>query len=117
MTTKNPALSQRSRQLINWIWPAAVILLFVIAAFNIVEYGDLRAQSYAAIREQEATDVIAEFYSHLGEQIPIIGVGGIMNADHAQAKLKAGAKLIQVYSGFIYHGPPLVKEIIKATAQ
>ena len=60
MTTKNPAWSQRSRQLINWIWPAAVILLFVIAAFNIVEYGDLRAQSYAAIREQEATDVIAE---------------------------------------------------------
>ena len=64
----------------------------------------------------KATEVIAEFYSHLGEQIPIIGVGGIMNAEHAQAKLKAGAKLVQIYTGFIYHGPPLVKEIIKATA-
>ncbi len=64
----------------------------------------------------KATDIIADFYSHLGEQIPIIGVGGIMNAEHAQAKLKAGAKLIQIYTGFIYHGPPLVKEIIKATA-
>ncbi|MBK1855954.1 quinone-dependent dihydroorotate dehydrogenase [Verrucomicrobiaceae bacterium 5K15] len=62
-----------------------------------------------------ATDVIAEFHSHLGEQVPIIGVGGIMTAEDAQAKLKAGAKLVQLYTGFIYHGPPLVKSILKAT--
>ncbi|NWK54689.1 quinone-dependent dihydroorotate dehydrogenase [Verrucomicrobiaceae bacterium N1E253] len=63
-----------------------------------------------------STEVIAAFHSHLGDQIPIIGVGGIMNAEHAQDKLKAGAKLVQIYSGFIYHGPPLVKSIIQATA-
>ena len=61
-----------------------------------------------------ATDVIADFYSHLGEQVPIIGVGGIMTAEHAQAKLKAGAKLVQLYTGFIYKGPPLVSDILKA---
>jgi dihydroorotate dehydrogenase len=65
---------------------------------------------------EKATDVISEFYSHLGEQIPIIGVGGIMSAEDAQAKLTAGAKLVQIYSGFIYKGPPLIKEIIQATA-
>ncbi len=61
-----------------------------------------------------ATDVIADFYSHLGDQVPIIGVGGIMTAEHSQAKLKAGAKLIQIYTGFIYKGPPLVRDILKA---
>ena len=63
-----------------------------------------------------STDVIADFYSHLGEQVPIIGVGGIMTPEDAQAKLKAGAKIIQLYTGFVYHGPPLVQGILKATS-
>ena len=62
-----------------------------------------------------STEVIQAFYSHLGEQVPIIGVGGIMTAEHAKAKLDAGAKLVQLYTGFIYHGPPLVRDILKAT--
>lgn len=60
-----------------------------------------------------STEVIAAFHSHLGNQVPIIGVGGIMTAEHAQEKLKAGAKLVQLYTGFIYHGPPLVSEILR----
>ncbi len=63
-----------------------------------------------------STEVIAAFHSHLGNQVPIIGVGGIMSATDAQQKLNAGAKLIQLYTGFIYHGPPLIHEIIKAVA-
>ncbi|MBT8036003.1 MAG: quinone-dependent dihydroorotate dehydrogenase [Verrucomicrobiae bacterium] len=62
-----------------------------------------------------STEVIADFHSHLGNQVPIIGVGGIMTAEDAQEKLKAGAKLVQLYTGFIYHGPPLIHEILKAT--
>ncbi len=62
----------------------------------------------------KSTDVIAAFHSHLGSKIPIIGVGGIMTAEDAQAKLKAGATLIQLYTGFIYHGPPLIREILKS---
>ncbi|MEO1857733.1 MAG: quinone-dependent dihydroorotate dehydrogenase [Rubritalea sp.] len=63
-----------------------------------------------------STKVIKAFYSHLGEQIPIIGVGGIMNADDAIEKLDAGAKLIQLYTGFIYHGPPLIHSILNKLA-
>ena len=63
-----------------------------------------------------STEVIKAFYSHLGEQIPIIGVGGIMNADDAIEKLDAGAKLIQLYTGFIYHGPPLIHSILNKLA-
>ena len=59
-----------------------------------------------------STEVISSFYSHLGEKLPIIGVGGIMSADDALAKKEAGAKLVQLYTGFIYRGPKLIKEIL-----
>ncbi|GAA5495170.1 Dihydroorotate dehydrogenase (quinone) [Rubritalea halochordaticola] len=62
---------------------------------------------------QRSTEVISAFHSHLGDRIPIIGVGGIMCADDAVEKLKAGAKLVQLYTGFIYHGPPLIREILE----
>ncbi|WP_038179374.1 quinone-dependent dihydroorotate dehydrogenase [Vibrio rhizosphaerae] len=60
-----------------------------------------------------STEVIRKLYQELGEQIPIIGVGGIDSYVAAKEKLLAGAKLVQVYSGFIYHGPGLVKDIVK----
>ncbi len=60
----------------------------------------------------KSTEVIAAFHSHLGERVPIIGVGGIMCADDAKEKFDAGAKLVQLYTGFIYHGPPLVQDIL-----
>ncbi|WP_277872978.1 nitronate monooxygenase [Raineyella fluvialis] len=43
--------------------------------------------------------------------LPVIGVGGIMTADDARAMLQAGAALVQVYTGFIYSGPGLVRDI------
>jgi dihydroorotate dehydrogenase len=46
-------------------------------------------------------------------QFPIIGVGGIHSGADAVEKLKAGAALVQIYSGFIYAGPGLIKEINK----
>ncbi len=61
----------------------------------------------------KSTEVIAAFHSHLGDRVPIIGVGGIMSADAALEKLAAGAKLLQLYTGFIYHGPPLVQNILE----
>ncbi len=65
------------------------------------------------VREQ-STKVIAEFYKHLKDQIPIIGVGGISSAQDAQDKLDAGAVLVQIYTGLIYQGPGLIKQILKA---
>jgi dihydroorotate dehydrogenase len=68
--------------------------------------------SGAPVTEQ-STLIIAEFAKHLKGKLPIIGVGGILNAQDAQAKMDAGSSLIQVYSGLIYSGPKLVKECVK----
>lgn len=59
-----------------------------------------------------ADAVLTRFYAAVGEDIPLIGVGGIFSLDDAKRKLQAGAKLLQVYSGLIYEGPGLVKEIV-----
>lgn len=61
----------------------------------------------------KSTEVIKKLYEQLGDEIPIIGVGGIDSFVAAKEKMLAGAKLVQVYSGFIYHGPGLVKDIVK----
>jgi dihydroorotate dehydrogenase len=45
--------------------------------------------------------------------LPIIGVGGIMSPEQAKEVLDAGASLVEIYSGFIYEGPALIKRIIK----
>lgn len=64
---------------------------------------------------QHSTEVIRQFRADMDSQIPIIGVGGIFSGADAQAKLSAGASLVQVYSGFIYRGPELVRECVEAT--
>ncbi|PNH93742.1 quinone-dependent dihydroorotate dehydrogenase [Vibrio diazotrophicus] len=63
--------------------------------------------------QSRSTEVIKCLYRELGDQIPIIGVGGIDSYVAAKEKLLAGAKLVQVYSGFIYQGPGLVADIVK----
>jgi dihydroorotate dehydrogenase len=60
-----------------------------------------------------SNEVIAYLRSKLGKNFPIIGVGGIMSPDDAVAKLKSGADLIQIYTGFVYEGPGFVKRILK----
>ncbi|MDA7746840.1 quinone-dependent dihydroorotate dehydrogenase [Psychromonas sp.] len=62
--------------------------------------------------QSKSTAVIAKFSNHLKGQIPIIGVGGIDSVISAKEKIAAGASLVQIYSGFIYQGPPLVKDIV-----
>jgi dihydroorotate dehydrogenase len=61
-----------------------------------------------------STEVIVYLREKLGANYPIIGVGGIMTPEDALEKLKAGADLIQLYTGFIYEGPGVVKRINKA---
>ena len=58
-----------------------------------------------------ATQVVAELFNLVAGSIPIIGVGGIFNAEDAWEMVSAGASLIQIYTGFIYEGPGIVKEI------
>jgi len=46
--------------------------------------------------------------------LPIIGVGGIMSGAMAADKIKAGASLVQIYTGFIYQGPRLIRDAVEA---
>lgn len=61
--------------------------------------------------KRQATHVVATLYKLVGGSIPIVGVGGIFNAEDAWQMISAGASLIQIYTGFIYQGPGIVKEI------
>ena len=58
-----------------------------------------------------STEVIRYIYDKSGGTIPIIGVGGVHSAQDALDKLKAGAILLQLYTGFVYEGPGLIKKI------
>ena len=60
---------------------------------------------------QQADHVLGVLVHELAGRMPVIAVGGIMTAEDAELKLRAGAALVQIYTGFIYAGPELVAEI------
>ncbi|MCE0826067.1 MULTISPECIES: quinone-dependent dihydroorotate dehydrogenase [Buttiauxella] len=60
----------------------------------------------------KSTEIIRRLSQELNGRLPIIGVGGIDSLIAAREKMAAGASLVQIYSGFIFKGPPLIKEII-----
>ena len=64
--------------------------------------------------EESATETVSALVAALDGKLPVIGVGGISNGMGAVEKMDAGAKLIQVYSGFIYRGPELIRECVDA---
>ena len=76
---------------------------------NKVETGGLSGKPLT----NRSTEVIRFLSEKSNKSFPIIGVGGIHSAQDAVEKLEAGASLIQLYTGFIYEGPNLVKEINK----
>ena len=63
--------------------------------------------------KERSTRWIKEIYEEVGGRFPIIGVGGIFTGDDAYEKIRAGASLVQVYTGMIYEGPGIVKKINK----
>ncbi|HEY1608722.1 MAG TPA: quinone-dependent dihydroorotate dehydrogenase [Paraburkholderia sp.] len=65
----------------------------------------------------KSNEVIRKLKAELGNDVPIIGVGGILSGDDARAKIAAGASLVQLYTGFIYRGPALVGECARALAR
>ncbi len=77
---------------------------------NKIEAGGLSGKPLA----KRATEVIRFLSEKSNKSFPIIGVGGIHTAEDAIEKLEAGASLVQLYTGFIYEGPALVKAINKA---
>ncbi|NVJ67614.1 MAG: quinone-dependent dihydroorotate dehydrogenase [Gammaproteobacteria bacterium] len=77
---------------------------------NAAEQGGLSGKPLA----DKSTEVIKQLVAAMDNKIPVIGVGGITDAQSAVDKINAGAALVQIYSGFIYHGPELVYQAAKA---
>ena len=63
----------------------------------------------------KSTAMIRAIHTRTSGELPIVGVGGIMSPDDAQAKLDAGASLVQIYTGLVYNGPSFVGDLIRAT--
>ena len=61
----------------------------------------------------QSNDAIHNFKNSLNDEIPIIGVGGIFSKKDAEEKIEAGAKLLQIYTGLIYRGPALIRELVE----
>ncbi len=74
------------------------------------EQGGLSGKPLA----DKSTEVIRQLVKAMDNKIPVIGVGGITNAQSAVDKIEAGAAMVQIYSGFIYHGPELVQQAAQA---
>ena len=68
--------------------------------------------SGAPLRER-ALECLRQLRQELGTDIPLIGVGGLMSAADVHARLEAGATLVQLYTGFVYGGPPLLDECLQ----
>jgi dihydroorotate dehydrogenase len=92
----------------------------VIATNTTISRGGLQSQNQIEMGglsgkplTNRSTEVIRFLSQKSNSSFPIIGVGGIHSADDAIEKLEAGASLVQLYTGFIYEGPKLVKDINK----
>lgn len=83
------------------------------AVENLTHGKETGGLSGAPVRES-STHVIKTLKARLGNDLPIIGVGGILSGQDALEKTAAGASLVQLYSGLIYRGPGLVSECAKA---
>ncbi|WPO98525.1 quinone-dependent dihydroorotate dehydrogenase [Pseudomonas sp. HR96] len=64
----------------------------------------------------QSTHIVKVLAGELGGRLPIIAAGGITEGRHAAEKIAAGASLVQIYSGFIYKGPALIREAVDAIA-
>lgn len=82
-----------------------------------MKYGEETGGLSGAPVRAASNKVIRALKARLKDQLPIIGVGGIMSSADTREKIMAGASLVQIYSGLIYRGPDLVNECAKALRQ
>ena len=81
-----------------------------------LNHGDEAGGLSGAPVRDKSTHIVKVLASELGGRLPIIAVGGITEGKHAAEKIAAGASLVQIYSGFIYKGPALIREAVDAIA-
>jgi dihydroorotate dehydrogenase len=87
-----------------------------LAATGTLVHEEAGGISGAPLR-QRSTDIIRFIYQSTQGQLPIIGVGGVFTTEHAWEKITAGASLLQVYTGWIYEGPWMVRRILQGLVQ
>ena len=81
-----------------------------------LEYADEAGGLSGAPVRDKSTHIVKVLAGELKGRLPIIAVGGINEGKHAAEKIAAGASLVQIYSGFIYKGPALIREAVDAIA-
>lgn len=81
-----------------------------------LEYADEAGGLSGAPVRDKSTHIVKVLAGELKGRLPIIAVGGITEGKHAAEKIAAGASLVQIYSGFIYKGPALIRESVDAIA-
>jgi len=86
-------------------------------AVKALRHGDEAGGLSGAPVFEASNRVISQLRRALGAAYPIIGVGGVLSAADARAKIAAGANLVQVYTGFIYQGPALIDAAARALAK
>ena len=85
-----------------------------------LETGDARLKTIGAggvsglPLKQRSTEIVKYIYQKTNGQIPVIASGGVFTGNDAMEKLDAGALMVQVWTGFVYEGPAIVKNIYKA---
>jgi len=78
------------------------------------KYADETGGLSGAPVKDSSTAVVKALAAELNGKLPIIAAGGILSADDAQEKIRAGASLVQIYSGLIYKGPQLLEDILRS---
>ncbi|MNN76824.1 Dihydroorotate dehydrogenase [compost metagenome] len=81
-----------------------------------MEFGDEAGGLSGAPVRDKSTHTVKVLAAELAGRLPIIAVGGITEGKHAAEKIAAGASLVQLYSGFIYKGPALIRESVDVIA-
>jgi dihydroorotate dehydrogenase len=76
---------------------------------NVIGAGGLSGQ----VLLNKSNQVLTYLYKGIGDKLPIIASGGVFKPADAKEKFDAGASLVQVWTGFIYEGPAIVKNILK----
>jgi dihydroorotate dehydrogenase len=66
---------------------------------------------------EKSTDVLEKVRQRVGRDFPLVGVGGVFTAADVQAKMRAGANLVQLYTGFVYGGPMIVKRLVAPSSR
>ena len=86
-------------------------LLSAASAAEVMKAGDGGISGLPL--QQRSTDLVQHLYNRVGNTLPIIASGGIFNGKDALDKMNAGAALVQVWTGFVYEGPGIVRNIMK----